>query len=298
MKASSKIRERKEAFYERYNYLKPECEKNRREKAKEAICNGIASIGEWALNLAESIANHFIEACKWLKENLDNILKVVTAVLTVAALAALAVMFAPEIMALGVIFGMAAAGAGVGMVMGAAKGVNAYNSGESQCDSMFESIANNMLKGTIEGGASGAADGIAAAVPIPGIRVFGRIVIRFFAGEVLQLGANAWTGKYIDGKTNDEAWGDAIVSGTISNITDTVLFSFSDLKYGIKLPKNQILQYAPKYKMKQNLVWSEISKVIREECTLSIPKIIFSTFFGVDGASDVSEKILSGHEVY
>lgn len=293
IKASGKIRERKEAFYDRYYYLKPECEKNRREKAKEAICNGIDSIGKWAVNLAESLANHFIEACKWLKENLDNILKVVTAVLVVVALAVLTVLTAGTCW--GIIFGMAAVGASVGMVMGAAKGVNAYNSGESQCDSMFESIANNMLKGTIEGGASGAADGIAAVVP-GGVLV--RIGTRFFAGEVLQVGANAWTGKYIEGKTNDEAWGDAIVSGTISNITDTVLFSFSDLKYGIKLPKNQILQYASKNQMQRDLTRDVINEAMKQELILSIPKIIFSTFFGVDGASDVSEKILSGHEVY
>jgi len=36
-KASSKIRERKDAFYDRYYYLKPECEKNRCEKVKDAI---------------------------------------------------------------------------------------------------------------------------------------------------------------------------------------------------------------------------------------------------------------------
>ena len=37
MKASSKIRERKDAFYDRYYYLKPECEKNKREKVKDAL---------------------------------------------------------------------------------------------------------------------------------------------------------------------------------------------------------------------------------------------------------------------
>lgn len=35
MKASSKIRERKDAFYDRYYYLKPECEKTTKEKLKE-----------------------------------------------------------------------------------------------------------------------------------------------------------------------------------------------------------------------------------------------------------------------
>lgn len=37
MKAASKIRERKDAFYSQYSYLKPECEKSTGEKIKDTL---------------------------------------------------------------------------------------------------------------------------------------------------------------------------------------------------------------------------------------------------------------------
>lgn len=39
IKASSKIRERKETFYDRYYYLKPECEKTKKKKDKISVQN-------------------------------------------------------------------------------------------------------------------------------------------------------------------------------------------------------------------------------------------------------------------
>lgn len=65
MKASSKIRERKDAFYDRYYYLKPECEKNKREKVKDALkkgWDGLCSIGN-------AIKNFVIDVVEWVKEN-------------------------------------------------------------------------------------------------------------------------------------------------------------------------------------------------------------------------------------
>ena len=68
MKASSKIRERKDAFYDRYYYLKPECEKNKREKVKDALkkgWDGLCSIGNaiktLAINVAEWVKGHWKE---------------------------------------------------------------------------------------------------------------------------------------------------------------------------------------------------------------------------------------------
>lgn len=70
MKASSKIRERKDAFYDRYYYLKPECEKNRREKVKDAIkkgWDGLCSIGN-------AIKNFALDVVEWVKEHWKEIL--------------------------------------------------------------------------------------------------------------------------------------------------------------------------------------------------------------------------------
>lgn len=106
IKASGKIRERKEAFYDRYYYLKPECEKNRREKVKDAVCNGIKAIGDWAASIGEAIADFFISAVEWLKENWQSLVAlVVTIVIAVVIVVASVLTFGAAAVAAAAIVG-------------------------------------------------------------------------------------------------------------------------------------------------------------------------------------------------
>lgn len=69
-KASGKIRERKEAFYDRYNYLKPECEKSRREKVKDALKKGWDGL----CDIGSAIKNFAMDVVEWVKEHWKELL--------------------------------------------------------------------------------------------------------------------------------------------------------------------------------------------------------------------------------
>lgn len=88
MKASSKIRERKDAFYDRYYYLKPECEKTKKEKYndwKASVWEGICDIGK-------AIADFCINVAEWVKEHW---VAIVTAIVVIVIAVVAAVFLGP-----------------------------------------------------------------------------------------------------------------------------------------------------------------------------------------------------------
>lgn len=86
-KVARKITERKEDFYARYDYLKPEYEIQKEEAEKgffERIGDACADIRDWAVDT-------FNNACTWVKEHWKEILTVAAAVVVVAACVVLSV---------------------------------------------------------------------------------------------------------------------------------------------------------------------------------------------------------------
>ena len=75
-KSAHKIRERKNDFYSRYSYLKPDCEKTKKElraEQRRAFWNGVK----------DTVCNFVTGVVEWCKENWELILAVVVAVVIV-----------------------------------------------------------------------------------------------------------------------------------------------------------------------------------------------------------------------
>lgn len=301
------VNQNKHEFYEVNPWSKPpqtEEEKKWYEKAGEWLCqkgekikNELENFGNLVVDKASKLWDSAVEFYKSHKETINAILKIAASVVIVVGLIGLTV--ATWGTAGAVIFGMGAIGAGAGGISGVAKGVHEYNNGGDENGSLLTAISNNMLKGTIEGGASGIADGIGLVVP-------GGVFTRFIAGEVLQVGAKGFNNQFIDGQSAEEAWGGAIVDGTVSNLVDTaafgVLSTANRAKNAVSVPTNQILQYASKEVMYKDSYkyWTKevVNEAIKSEIILSVPKTILSLFTGCDGASDAAGNVYTGHEVY
>lgn len=67
--AQSEIRRLKENFYKRYYYLKPDCEKTKKELAKDWVKGKIEAFGEWIANIGEAIKNIVVGIVDWVKKN-------------------------------------------------------------------------------------------------------------------------------------------------------------------------------------------------------------------------------------
>lgn len=80
MKASSKIRERKDAFYDRYNYLKPECEKTKKEKRKERRAERWQNFKDFCSGVGNAIKNLVSNVIEWCNSNIGKIVLGVVAV--------------------------------------------------------------------------------------------------------------------------------------------------------------------------------------------------------------------------
>lgn len=259
--ARREINKEKKEFYTRYNYLKPDCEKNGLE--------------------------HLVDACEaaweWCQEHWESILKIVAAALLVVALVLLTVATAGTCWA--VIFGLGAVGAATGFITGIGKGVNSYLKGES--DDLFDSIASKTFEDTFKGAASGIADGIATVVP-GGIVL--KTLVRFGAGEILQVGASTLVSMVNDGNSFDEAFKDGFISGTASNVVDTLSFVVGGGTTDV--PKNQILQYASREQMQKD-VYNDIVRDALDEALGDIGKdFTKSVLTGFDGLDDFNSSIL------
>lgn len=85
IKASSKIRERKETFYDRYYYLKPECEKTKKEQRRD-------DWNEFKSSIANKVSDFLSEAWDWLKANWKELLTVLATVIVVVVIVVVSVM--------------------------------------------------------------------------------------------------------------------------------------------------------------------------------------------------------------
>lgn len=122
------VNQRKDDFYDKYYYLKPECEKSNWEK----FCDGCKKVADWC------------------KENWQSIVKIVAAVVIIVALGIASVLTGGV---LAVILAGAFWGALIGGLVGGLMGgiMSAINGG-----SFLEGFADGLLSGTISGAISGA----------------------------------------------------------------------------------------------------------------------------------------------
>lgn len=123
------VNQNKEDFYNKYYYLKPECEKSGWEK----FCDGCKKVGEWC------------------KDNWKSIVKIVVAVVIIAALGIASVLTggALAVILAGAFWGALIGGA-LGGIMG---GITSVMGGGS----FLEGFADGALSGTVTGAITGAA---------------------------------------------------------------------------------------------------------------------------------------------
>ena len=144
--AADIIRERKDDFYDKYAYLKPECEKSGWEK----FCDGCQKVGEWC------------------KENWKSIVKIVVAVVVIVVLA-IATVYTGGTLAVilaGALWGAVAGG----LIGGISGGITSARNGGT----FFEGFADGAFSGVISGAISGAA--------FAGLGVAGSALGRFLGG--------------------------------------------------------------------------------------------------------------------
>ncbi|MEE0061345.1 MAG: polymorphic toxin-type HINT domain-containing protein [Acutalibacteraceae bacterium] len=138
------VNKNKEDFYNKYYYLKPECEKSGWEK----FCDGCKKVGQWC------------------KDNWKSIVKIIVAVVIIVALGVASVLTGG---ALAVILAGAFWGALMGGLLGGVMGgITSVISGGS----FLEGFADGMLSGTITGAITGAAT---AGLGLAG-QAFGKVV--------------------------------------------------------------------------------------------------------------------------
>ena len=126
---ADKVNQGKEDFYDKYSYLKPDCEKSRWEKFKEG-CKKVAD---------------------WCKENWKSIVKIVAAVVILVALGIASVLTGGVLAVIlaGAFWGALAGGLISGLMGGI---MSALNGG-----SFLEGFADGLLSGVISGAITGAA---------------------------------------------------------------------------------------------------------------------------------------------
>lgn len=150
------VDKQKDDFYDKYYYLKPECEKTNWEK----FCDGCKKVGQWC------------------KENWKSIAKIVAAVVIIVALGIASVLTGG---ALAVILAGAFWGALIAGVMGGIIGgiTSAMGGG-----SFLEGFADGLLSGTVSGAISGAA---CAALGVVGQAVGKGIQCMSKLGQAIKL---------------------------------------------------------------------------------------------------------------
>lgn len=163
--AAGAVEQLKKDFYKQYGYLKPECEKSRREKIKDVIKGAWDGLCEFG----SAVANFVCDAYEWCKEHLDVILK---AIAVVVLLVVSVVLLATGV---GGILAAACWGCIFGIVFGfVSGGVESVRNGGS----FWEGAIDGALKGGIQGAITGAIFG--------GIGALGQ-----FFGSSMQFSANA-----------------------------------------------------------------------------------------------------------
>jgi hypothetical protein len=188
------VKQRKDEFYEKYSYLKPECEKSNWEK----FCDGLASVGEW---------------CK------EHWKLIVTVVLVVAAIVVI-VFFpaaAPLLLAIakGILIGAAVGGAVGGTIS------------HLQGGSFWEGFENGAFSGAIAGAISGGMGFIMSSGGPVALTLGQTLLIGGVSGMGTSL-IGELGDKFIKGA--DISWGQMFVNMAISG---TLGAAFAGIGYGI-----------------------------------------------------------------
>ena len=138
--AAEAINQSKEEFYDKYNYLKPKCEKNLWEK----ICDGFAAAGEW---------------CK------EHWKLIITAVLVIASVAVIILSGGTALGALGPVLLMIAQGTIIGAVSGGLiGGLSSLLTGGSFLGGFEEGAFGGAIGGAIFGGLGAAGQAIGKGI--------------------------------------------------------------------------------------------------------------------------------------
>ena len=181
--AAEVINRNKDEFYDKYNYLKPDCEKNLWEK----ICDGFAAAGEW---------------CK------EHWKLIVTAVLVIASVAVIILSGGTALGALGPVLLMIAQGTIIGAVSGGLiGGLSSLLTGGSFLEGFEEGAFSGAIGGAIFGGLGAAGQAIGKGISciskigkfikalsiISGVVSSGMAVFDLFAmADLLIDGDNNW----------------------------------------------------------------------------------------------------------
>ena len=178
------LKKRKDDFYSKYNYLKPECEKNGWEK----FVDGMETVGEWC------------------KEHWKLIVTVVIVVVAVALICT----------GIGGILGAMAIGALLGAGIGAAAGgiISALSGG-----SFWEGFENGAFNGAIAGMISGGMGFVFSAGGSVPLSLGHTLRIGCVSGTGTSL-VNDIGDKFIKGK--EMSWGDIGSNALLSGITGTL----------------------------------------------------------------------------
>ncbi|MGN0470849.1 MAG: hypothetical protein ACI4GV_08045 [Acutalibacteraceae bacterium] len=218
-KVSEKIKELKDDFYNKYKYLKPDCEKNFWDKAKDVV----KAIWKGICNLANDFKNFIVDVGKWCQEHWKAVVTAVLVIVAVAALIVLACIPGGGIIA-SIIAGAAwgaISGALIGGVMGGIQ--SAQNGG-----SFWEGFENGAFDGAISGAIGGAISGGFGAF-------FGKSatlmqsVIRGALSESVSSGISNMCVTaldfYIQNGTLENSFGEILKSGLIGTITGGIMGS-------------------------------------------------------------------------
>lgn len=149
IKASSKIRERKETFYDRYYYLKPECEKTKKEKRKDKRAERWQNVKDFWGGVGEAIKNFVVSVGEWCKENWE--------LLAAAFVAIAVVVFAVCTFGAGAVLIAAMVGAAVGFLSQAlgdviATGMHFFKTGKLEWQgSSWQEYLGSTLGGALGG---------------------------------------------------------------------------------------------------------------------------------------------------
>ncbi len=190
LKASGKIRERKEAFYDRYYYLKPECEKTKKEKRREKRAERWQNFKDFCGGVTEAIKNIAISIGEWCKEHWESIVLVLTAVAFIVIVGVAASLTGGV---LGAILAAAFKGALIGAVVGGVGNATStaleyYSQNgtlKGASSAIFDSFASGFVKGTITGAVTGAISGITNAVGTAAhMKKIGNIALHSISGSI------------------------------------------------------------------------------------------------------------------
>ncbi len=217
------VNQRKDDFYNKYNYLKPESEKNGWEK----ICDGVKSVSEWC------------------KDNWKSIVKIVAAVLIVVALGIATVLTGGTLAVIlaGAFWGALIGGAFGGII----GGITSVISGGSFLEGFADGAFSGALTGALFGGIGGVGQVLgssckvlsflgstAKAIPIVS-KIFGGISLGMAGFDLLAFGIGLFNPDNFLVKLNQDLHSNKLYNGIQIGVSVLAVFS-GGFTQGMKNP--------------------------------------------------------------